>query len=67
VTVVGPVTVVPLTVTVRPAGDVASVTATLRGWKSRVTVVVRPPESVTVSEIRRKLVAAAARSSGSVR
>ena len=39
-------------------------TATLRGWRSRTTVVETPAESVAVRLMRRKLLAAAARSSG---
>ena len=43
----------PLTVTVRPAGEVASVIGTVAGLKFLVTVVVRPAESVAVSWISR--------------
>ena len=50
---VGPVTSPPLTVTVRPAGDVATVTGTFRGLKFCDTVVVAPAESVTDSRISR--------------
>jgi len=64
VTVVGPVTDCPLTVICRPGGAVSRVMATLFGWKSRTTVVETPPESVAVRLMRRKLLAAAARSSG---
>ena len=59
VSVVGPVTATPLTVTRRPAGDVATVTLTFLGLKSCTTVVLSPAESVAVSWICRSLFAAA--------
>ena len=48
VTVVGPTTGLPATSSATPGGSVAKVRSTMRGIRSRLTVVLSPSESVAV-------------------
>src|SRR6266404_1572851 len=62
----GVTTACPSRLTDAPLGSAARVSVTQRGRMSRLTVVFRPPESVTVSQSRKKTLVASSPRTGTV-